>query len=212
VHIDFYYDFVSPYSYFASVMVAELAGAHGVALNWAPVRLTRLLELTGNVSPVTVPKKARYMLRDLGRWSRRIGVPFRMQHPPFFETGPALLAALAREGEERRRFSQAVFRALWTGTVRVGDSGDWLTPAIAAASLPRQWAQAGATPALREALERNTGQASRDGAFGVPTFVLRAGGRRELFFGVDRIDFLADALGAAQPSRAAAPGRPAAHK
>jgi len=201
MHIDFYYDFVSPYSYFASLAVAELADVHGVALNWTPVHLTRLLALTGNVSPVTVPKKARYLLRDLSRWSRRMGVPFRMQHPPFFDTEPALLAALAREGKERKRLSQAVFKALWTGAVDVGKNTDWLTPALAAASLPGHWARPVATPTLREALARNTEKASRDGAFGVPTFVLRSGGRRELFFGVDRLDFLAEALAAAHPAR-----------
>jgi glutathione S-transferase kappa 1 len=197
MHIDFYYDFVSPYSYFASLRIPALASEHKVEVRWTPVSLTRLLELAGNVSPVTVPKKARYLLRDLKRWSERIEAPFRMQHPPFFETEPALLAALALNGADREHFSAAVFRALWTGAVDTGPDPDWLSAVGATESLPRHWTLPDEAASLRSVLERNTAQACRDGAFGVPAFVLRAGGRRELFFGVDRMDFLAEAVGTA---------------
>jgi len=42
-------------------------------------------------------------------------------------------------------------------------------------------------------LDETTAEALDAGAFGVPTFVLHKGKRRELFFGVDHMDFLARA-------------------
>ena len=141
MHVDFYYDFVSPYSFFASLRLGGFRPPLGAKVNWVPVRLVRLLELSDNVSPVTVPKKARYMLRDLKRWGLRFGVPFSMQHPPFFDTEAALVSALALTGEERERYSAAVFLALWTGQVAPADGADWVDRALKLARLPSSWAR-----------------------------------------------------------------------
>lgn len=188
--VDFYYDFVSPYSYLA-VMRLDRVLDRRVPVNWIPILLPQLIKLSGNVSPATIRTKALYLLRDLKRWARYLEVPFVMQRPAFFDARPALRAAQAREGADRERLSRAVFEALW-GAGRA-PRGNWLEEILAARGLPADWAHPRHPEQLMAALEANTRAAFRSGAFGAPSFVLRGAGRPELFWGVDRMDFLARA-------------------
>ena len=74
---------------------------------------------------------------------------------------------------------------------------DWLAQIFALNDLPGHWLKQ-----QNEDFERYTRQALEADAFGVPTFIRHAPGRRsEMFFGVDHMDFLArtcDALLSAQ--------------
>ncbi len=192
--VDFYYDFVSPYTYLAVMRLDRVLDRRRVRVNWLPMLLPQLIESSGNVSPATVRKKALYLLRDLQRWAEYLGVPFVMQRPAFFDARPALVAAQALAGDARERFSRAVFEALWGEGHR--PEGDWVAEILARRGLPAGWARPDDPEARMRALRDNTAAALRAGAFGAPSFVLRGAGRPQLFWGVDRMDFLARAAGA----------------
>ena len=116
----------------------------------------------------------------------------KMIKPGAFDARPALNIASALEPSDRAEFSQAVFNTLWSGQVDVRQN-DWLAQIFELRKLPRQWldlAQEKTSPAL----EMQTEQALNAGAFGAPAFVLRGKGKPQLFWGVDRMDFLERAL------------------
>ncbi len=194
VSVDFYFDFISPYSYLASTQLQTFSARHHCEFNWLPVNLPRLIKLSGNVSPVMVRNKARYALRDLKRWAAYLDVPLKMIRPGSFDSRPALRVAGALPQAERSVFGMAVFNALWRGQVDVSRD-DWLAQIFALNHLPGHWLKQ-----QNEGFERYTRQALEAGAFGAPTFILHAPGRRpEMFFGVDHMDFLARACDALLP-------------
>ena len=189
-HIDFYFDFISPYSYLAATQLPALAEQHRIETRWLPVNLPRLIKLSGNVPPATSRNKALYSLRDLRRWATHLDVPFTMIRLGSFDSRPALRLAGALPEDERQRFSLAVFNALWSGAVDPSES-EWLDRVMQRQALPADW-----LTLQNEDFEANTHAALKAGAFGVPSFVLHhAAGRKELFFGVDHMDFLARACG-----------------
>lgn len=186
-NIDFYFDFISPYSYLAAIQLAEFSLKNDVKFNWLPVNLPKLIHESGNVPPVTIKNKAMYSLRDLKRWAVYLDVPLKMIRPGAFDSRPALRIAGALQGEERVTFCTAVFEALWSGDIDPRQDG-WLKAVFSLKSLPDAW-----LGLVSDDFESHVATSIKQGAFGVPTFVLYGAVRPELFFGVDRMDFLARA-------------------
>ncbi len=187
--LEFFYDFVSPYSYLASTRVEAIAARAGATVRFRPFLLGGVFKATGNRAPMEVEAKGRAMWTDLGRWARRLGVPFARPTPFPTSTVLALRAALA--AEERGAlvpYSHAAFRAYWA------EGRDLASPevvqAVASSVGLDGAALVAAAPAFKEHLVRQTQEAVDRGAFGAPTFFVRG----ELFTGNDRLDFVEEAL------------------
>ncbi len=186
-NVDFYFDFISPYSYLAALQLAEFSSRNNVGFEWLPVNLPKLIHQSGNTPPSLIKNKAIYSLRDLKRWAAYLDVPFKMIRPGSFDSRPALRIAGALHGENRVRFCLAVFEALWSGAIDPKKDA-WLEAVFAFKALPDAWL--GLTSDL---FENNVSIALKAGLFGVPSFVLQGKGKSEMFFGVDHLDFLARA-------------------
>ncbi len=183
--IDFYFDFISPYSYLASSQIEAFSEANGVQFKWIPVNLPKLIKYSGNRPPATVKNKALYSLRDLKRWAGYLNIPFKMIRPGSFDSRLAMRICAVLEGEERAGFCLKLFDALWSGVVDPTDE-EWLDQVFTLKNFPELW-----MGKSRDMLDENTTMALKAGAFGVPTFILHDGGRPEIFFGVDHMEFLA---------------------
>jgi len=185
--IDFYFDFISPYSYLAAVQLTQFSVKNNVEFIWLPVNLPKLIHQSGNVGPATIKNKAMYSLRDLKRWAIYLNVPFKMIRPGSFDSRPALRIAGALHGEDRARFCLAVFEALWSGDVDPRKEG-WLEAVFVLKTLPDAWLEM-----TSDLFENNVPRALKAGLFGVPSFILQGKVKPEMFFGVDHMDFLARA-------------------
>jgi 2-hydroxychromene-2-carboxylate isomerase len=75
--IDFYFDFVSPYSYLASTVLPGVAASHGTVIDYRPFTLIDLMQKVGN-RPTTIEcqNKGVYVMADLQRWAKRYRVEF----------------------------------------------------------------------------------------------------------------------------------------
>jgi len=190
--LDFFFDYVSPFSYLADSQMAALSARTGAEIAYRPFSLGRVLKATGNQPPPLVPARARYMAADLPRWVRRYGIPFGFNPAfPLMKTHGALRAALA--AQELGVFAAchaSLFQRAWAEPADLGD------PAVLRGALEKAGLDAGALLARAESeaihanLEANTAEAIERGAFGAPTFFV--GG--EMFFGNDRLHFVEEAL------------------
>ncbi len=184
MNIDFYFDFISPYGYLAATQIAGFEKKHSVTFNWMPLSLPRLLHLSGNTSPAAIRNKAIYSLCDLKRWATYLDVPLKMIMPGTFDSRPALRIASALQGSDRSFFCQQIFECLWSGEVDVRNE-NWLDQIFQIRQLPAEYGNLSS-----EFFEDYTQDAFKAGAFGVPTFILENGGRPQIFFGVDHMNFL----------------------
>ena len=185
--IEFFFDYVSPYTYMADTQIRGVAERAGAELVYRPMLLGGLMQQTGNRPPATVQPKGPYMLRDLARWAKRYGVPFQM-NPKFpLNTLTALrlaVAALVDGGFEA--FHPLAFRAAWAEARDLGDP-EVLRALLAEAGLPAERLfERAASAEVKDALKRNTEEAAARGAFGAPTFFIGD----EMFFGNDRLDMV----------------------
>lgn len=195
--IDFYFDLVCPWAYLASLQIEELAREAGATLRLVPTLLGGVFRAIGAPDQpglVGSPAKQAYGARDLARAAARFGVTlsFPADHP---RRTVIALRALIASGDTARAM-HALYAAYWSG--RDVSRPEVVREALDAAGLDGADAVARAeSEAIKAALRANTDEAVREGAFGVPTIVVRAGGERELLWGVDRLDFVRRRFGIA---------------
>ena len=65
--IDFYFDFSSPYGYFASTRIDEIAQKYGRGVMWHPILLGVVFKTTGSSPLPSIPLKGEYCWRDFER-------------------------------------------------------------------------------------------------------------------------------------------------
>lgn len=185
--IDFYFDFISPFSYFAVQRLPAIAERFGRAVNYHVVDLAVLKVAAGNTAPPTrnMPIKLRYMKVDQARWARRYGVP--VKSPAYYDSGLLNRGLFfAREREQVPAYVASTFHKVWGEGGHMTD--EMLLGRLAAefswdAVAFRKFLSSDTADAL---YRDSTGSAHRRGIFGVPTMMIGD----EMWWGNDRLDFM----------------------
>ena len=186
--VEFFYDYVSPYSYVANKGLEALEGAD---VEFRPMFLGAVMKATGNRPPVTVEAKGAYMMKDLPRWAEHYGIPFRFNSIFPQNTLSALrLAVVARERGTFGTIHQRLFDAMFVSDLDLSDAAV-LRAILEESGLDADdYLAAAESDDVKAALRANTDEAIARGAFGAPTFFVGD----EMFFGNDRFDFVREAL------------------
>ena len=174
--VDWYFDFVSPFSYIALYRLGELPQPIG----YKPVLFAGLLNHWGQKGPAEIPAKRRWTYRWCTWWAKELGVPFRFPAAHPFNPLPHLRLALACG--TRPDAVKRIFDWIWM-------SGEPADDPARFAALCRELGQSEAAfgaEAVKAALRANTDEAAKRGVFGVPSFVADG----EVFWGADALDFL----------------------
>lgn len=195
--LDFYYDFVCPYAYLASLQVEALAGKSGARLTYRPILLGGVFRAIGSPNvPASkfAAAKARYLAVDLERAAAKVGAELHRPSAHPRRTVLALRAALA--SGDVARASHALFAAYWKHGRDLEDPGE-VRSALDRAGLDGAAAVERADKeAIKAELRARTDEAVAAGVFGVPSFVARRSGESALFWGVDRMELVEVALAA----------------
>jgi 2-hydroxychromene-2-carboxylate isomerase len=185
--IDFYFDFSSPYGYFAAAGIDRIAARHGRTVTWRPILLGAVFKVTGQQPLPTIPLKGAYAKRDLERSARLLGLPFKLPTPfPISSTVPsrAFYSVTDADPELARKLASGLYGAYFgdgrnisTAEVTVDVAG---TVGIDRAELT----QALNDTAVKDRLRREVDAAIGRGVFGSPYIVIDG----EPFWGADRLD------------------------
>jgi 2-hydroxychromene-2-carboxylate isomerase len=185
--IDFYFDFSSPYGYFASTKIDDIAARHGREVTWRPILLGAVFKITGQQPLPTIPLKGSYVKHDLARMARSFRVPFRLP-TKFPVAGQAPSRAFYWVGDRdpalAKRLAQALYRAYFAEDRDI--SSPEVTANVAAKlGLARDDVlQALNDTAVKERLKTEVDAAIERGVFGSPYIVIDG----EPFWGADRLE------------------------
>lgn len=184
--IEFWFDFTSPYSYFAAEKIDALAAKYRRQVDWHPILLGVAFQKINAVPIIQIPLKGEYSLHDFSRSARFLDVPFNL--PSRFPL-PTQVAARAyywlseHHAALARPFALAVFRAFFVDDRDISDTGIVLDIAAGLDIDRDALAQAIATPEIKERLKQETAAAIAKGLFGAPYIIVDG----EPFWGVDRL-------------------------
>jgi 2-hydroxychromene-2-carboxylate isomerase len=190
--IDFYFDFISPFSYLAHQRLPDLAARHGYSLAYHAASLAELKQLAGNTAPrvTQIPLKLRYSRIDQKRWADRYDVPIK---PPEGSHDSSWLNRGFFFAEDRGQQRDYVVNA-WSKLRRDGrDMADerlWRDIAQELGWAPDEFVTFVRSGDSQRRYQASTLQAHERGAFGVPTMLIGA----QMWWGNDRLDFLEEFL------------------
>ncbi|WP_437642294.1 2-hydroxychromene-2-carboxylate isomerase [Sorangium sp. So ce854] len=194
--VEFYFDYISGYAYFAWLRIQEICDRRGVELGVHPVLFAGLLDRWGQLGPAEIPPKRAWAYKDAFRHAKLHGIE--LSCPKYHPFNPLLALRLSlREvaGAEQRRVVSTIFRAGWGQGIDLG-SPDELAGALDREGLDsRALIERASAPEAKEALRRDTERAVDRGVFGVPTTFVGD----ELFWGSDRMDYVELALDGRDP-------------
>jgi len=182
--VDFYFDFASPYAYFAHGAIGALTQRHGLRLRRRPVLLWAILKELNLPPPLEHAAKSRYLRHDMARSAAHYGLPFRLprRFPQSSHAAARLYYALeARAPGRCAAFVEAVFRAYFTADQDIGDAAV-LAP-LAAPLDAMELRQALEGEAGKAALRQANAEAAQRGVWGSPYWFWG----EEAFFGADRL-------------------------
>lgn len=184
--IDFYFDFSSPYGYFAATRIEELAARHGRLVNWHPVLLGVVFRTVGTQPLTSYPMKGEYSFLDFERTARFHGIPY--NRPPQFPlptqaAARAMLWTAQHVGVARAiDLAQAIFHAFFVDGVQI-DRAEEVVRIGAAIGLDAQALAGGQESGeIRERLRAETSEAMARGVFGSPFMIVDG----QPFWGFDR--------------------------
>ncbi len=188
--IEFFFDFISPFGWFAAEQIGALANRFDRQVNWRPfllrVTVGAIMKAT---PPLELPLKGPYLLHDIKRSARYYGLSFSESARFGFNSVSAARAVRwARSSSPRHAgdLALALYRAHWSSGRDISDM-EIVLNVIDDIGLPRDdAARALAGPKIKDAFRKDVESAVELGVFGSPTFVVDG----ELFWGVDRLPML----------------------
>lgn len=183
--IEFYFDFSSPYAYFAAQKIDGLAEGFGREVVWKPMMLGAALKQTGSQPLTQIPMKGEYCLHDWERLARFQGLPWKMPDPfpiASLAASRAFYWIDEQDAVKAKAFAWDCFSTFF------GEGKDISAPdAVAAIAAGQGFAEdavlaAMKDDAIKQRVKDETTAAIEKGVFGSP-FVIVDG---EKFWGADR--------------------------
>jgi 2-hydroxychromene-2-carboxylate isomerase len=192
--MDFYFDFISLYGYFASLRIDAIAARHGRSVNWHAMLVgVAVMKVMGLKPLLETPLKGDYVVRDSDRYMRRRGITLaRRVTAPMMDPRPAARAfywAKRHHPGSEAAFARAVYDRYW----RRGRDLSQPDELVAAAATVPALAEHG--HALRSGIDGDEARSDlregvaaslERGVFGSP-FILVDG---EPFWGSDRLELV----------------------
>lgn len=185
VDVTVFFNFRSPYCYLASKNMWAIFDDYHTNLIWRP-----LGGWDGRSNPERAKVKVPLTRQDVGRWTRRMGIPM---NPPPLTTDPTKAGAgsfLAEEKGVLREYIVEVMRAEWANGLDIGEEEVLLNVGESIGLDRTELAEAIVLESNVNQLEENKKEADGLGIFGVPSFIIG----EEKFWGNDRIDFAVEHL------------------
>lgn len=184
----FLFDYASPWAYLADATLARRLP--GVRVRYEPVYLRGFESFSKGV-PYD-GNKLQYIARDLARCAAWWGVPVRLPSRFPINGVYALRAALVAQREGTfEALHPALFHAAWRDDRDVSTREGVLALVRELGLAPEPFERGFDDEAVKALLRQQTEAARDAGVFGVPSFFVGD----ELFWGQDRMDYVARALG-----------------
>ena len=185
--IHFYFDFISPYAYFAWRKLPALAKKYNREIEAHPVVFGKLLDKWGQLGPAEIPPKRNWLNEYCFRYAALNGFKYNppKKHP--FNPLAALRMSLKEvSGDDQLRVIDSIFEEGWSHGADLGDLST-LTSLLTRQSIDGETLSKKVSESeIKELLIDETTYAIEKGVFGVPTIIIDD----NLFWGNDQMDHI----------------------
>ncbi|WP_162934998.1 2-hydroxychromene-2-carboxylate isomerase [Pseudomonas cavernae] len=184
--IDFYFDFFSPYGYFAAMQIERLAERYQRPLEWHAMLLgISVVKVMGLKPLLETPLKGEYILHDVPRLAALYGIPFRMPSRRIDSLPPARAFCWVKQHwpGQAAAFAKHLYCAYFQEDRDIGNPAVLAELAGEQGLEGRELRAAIDSQTIKQALRDSVSAALERGVFGAPSFVVDG----QLIWGSDRL-------------------------
>lgn len=198
--IDYYFSFISLWSYIGSLTFQDLVRRHHAAAVYKPVNLLEVFDAGGGKPVKQRPaQRQAYRFVEMQRWMQLRDIPLVLE-PKFYPADPSLghrmlLNAIA-DGAEVGAFVHASLKAVWADELDIGNPQTLVQLANASGLDGADLLARAESPGMHAREQELTAEAIDRQMFGVPFYFYQ----NEPFWGQDRLDMLDGVLTCARPA------------
>jgi 2-hydroxychromene-2-carboxylate isomerase len=184
--IEFYFDFSSPYGYFASAKIDSLAKKYHRSVIWKPMLIGAAFQQTGAKPMVDIPLKGEYCRHDWQRMSLNMDVPWALPDPfPITAVAPGRVFYWLEDQDSvlAKQYAKNAYRAYFVNGQNISEPDVAIEIAVALGVSQEAVCHALQDNTIKERFKQETSDAITLGVFGSP-FIFVDG---EGFWGSDRM-------------------------
>ena len=183
---DFYFDFVSPYSFLAHKEIRKIEDRIKIKITYKPMLLGGLHNLHGIKAPAFIPAKAKHMVRDCKLIAERNSVKFKFNtYFPIKSLNLMRGVLVAEEDNIKNYYIDSIFNTIWQDGLNMNDD-NIIQKVLKNINInPKTFSLRSTSSLINDTLRKKTSEAYEKGIFGAPTFV----SNNKIFWGQDRIEF-----------------------
>jgi 2-hydroxychromene-2-carboxylate isomerase len=185
--IHFYFDYISPYAYFAWRRIPSLAKKYNRKIEAHPVVFGKLLDKWGQLGPAEIPPKNNWLNQYCLRYSTINGFEYNppKKHP--FNPLAALRMSLREvSGINQFQVIDAIFEGGWSQGADLGDLPTLISLLEKQSIDGENVSQQISKPYVKNLLVNETNVAIDKGVFGVPSIIIDD----NLFWGNDQMEHI----------------------
>jgi 2-hydroxychromene-2-carboxylate isomerase len=183
--IDFYFDFISPYSYLAHKMIKKI---EGVNFNYKPVLVGGLHNLQNITAPAFIKSKLKHMISDCSLIAKKNKFDFNWNSKFPINSLNIMRGYLFINAEVKNLYLNKMFDAYWKENLDTSNEKILETVLIKCKINPNDFFTGIKNSKIKDKLKAVTQKAHDKEIFGVPTFVVN----NKMFWGQDRLEFALD--------------------
>ncbi|RPG06993.1 MAG: 2-hydroxychromene-2-carboxylate isomerase [Pelagibacteraceae bacterium TMED233] len=184
---DFYFDFISPYSYLAHKQIDQIKKKTNIEVIYKPILLGGLHKLSGITPHAFIPSKSKYMIKDCKIISEKFNIPFKFNsYFPINSISIMRGVFFAEEKKKLYEYINAFFDAYWKQGLNLSENKNIELVLNSISINNNEFNKFISNERIKNKLKEETNIAYDKGVFGAPSFIIN----NKLFWGQDRIEFV----------------------
>ena len=188
--IDFYFDFISPYSFLAHKRIKILEEQEKVKFIYKPILLGGLHNLAGITAPALIKSKKGFLVDDCEMIAKKYKIEFVFNSKFPINSLKLMRGLLIVNDEIKKKYIDEFFDAYWSLNIDLSTEENISNVLNKINFDPKIFFENTNKQETKDLLAKLTQQAFEKKIFGAPTFVLNS----KLFWGQDRLDYALDEL------------------
>jgi len=186
--IDFYFDFISPYSYLAFKKIKLLNKTNTLNFNYKPILLGGLHKLGGITAPAFNERKMKNMKNDCKLVALKNNIIFKWNTKFPINTLNLMRGYLAINDRIKKNYFEICFDAYWRDNLDISNENE-IDKILDICDINKdEFFEKIKNPKIKNELKNLTDIAFKNNIFGAPTFVVN----KKIFWGQDRLNYAID--------------------